>query len=40
LARRLGLASPKEVEGRYDELVRGLQRLIDAVTREKLKPEA
>jgi hypothetical protein len=33
LARRLELASNEDTEDRYDELVRGLQKLIDAVTR-------
>jgi four helix bundle protein len=34
LARRLGFASAEDVQGRYDELVRGLQKLIDAITSE------
>ena len=31
LALRLGLASADDIESRYDELVRALQKLIDAV---------
>jgi four helix bundle protein len=34
LARRLGFANAEDLEGRYDELVRGLQKLIDAIVTE------
>ena len=34
LSRRLRLVDAEQLEGRYDELVRGLQKRIDAVTRE------
>ena len=38
LARRLGLRRDEPLEDRYDQLIRGLQKLIDAIG--QLKPEA
>ena len=38
LASRLGLRRDEPLENRYDQLIRGLQKLIDAIG--QLKPEA
>ena len=38
LARRLGLRRDEPLEDHYDQLIRGLQKLIDAIG--QLKPEA